>query len=96
MRATIAVPATSANLGPGFDVFGLALGLVNEVTLDTDAPAGVRWRGEGAASLPTDGSDLLSTTIARVAAGMVCPLRGLGSRPATRFRSRAGWGRPRR
>ena len=30
---TISVPATSANLGPGFDSFGLALGLANKVTV---------------------------------------------------------------
>ena len=36
MRLTATVPATSANLGPGFDCFGLALDLCNEVALDTD------------------------------------------------------------
>ena len=36
MRVTVQVPATSANLGPGFDTFGLALDLCNEVTVDTD------------------------------------------------------------
>ena len=67
MRITVRVPATSANLGPGFDCFGLALELCNEVTLDTDAEPGVEWRGEGAGELPTDGSDLVSRTIAHVA-----------------------------
>ena len=31
MRAVIAVPATSANLGAGFDIFGVALQMQNEV-----------------------------------------------------------------
>ena len=31
---TVRVPATSANLGPGFDLLGLALPLYNTVTLD--------------------------------------------------------------
>ncbi|MEP6758317.1 MAG: homoserine kinase [Actinomycetota bacterium] len=70
MRVTVRVPATSANLGPGFDVFGLALELCNEVTVDTSAPAGVSWEGEGARELPTDGSDVVSVTIAGVAARM--------------------------
>ena len=75
MRVTVRVPATSANLGPGFDTFGLALDLCNEVTLDTDAPPGVRWEGEGADELPVDGSDLVSTTMASIATSMEIPLR---------------------
>ena len=66
MRITVRVPASSANLGPGFDCFGLALDLCNEVSLDTDVEAGVEWFGEGAGELPTDGSDLVSRTIAHV------------------------------
>ena len=64
MRITVRVPATSANLGPGFDCFGLALDLCNEVTVDTDAEPGVSWEGEGADELPTDGSDMVSRAIA--------------------------------
>lgn len=67
MRLTARVPATSANLGPGFDCFGLALDLCNEVTVDTDAEPGVTWEGEGAEELPTDGSDLVTTAIRHVA-----------------------------
>ena len=62
MRITVRAPASSANLGPGFDCFGLALDLCNEVTFDTDAEPGVEWHGEGAGELPTDGSDLVSRT----------------------------------
>lgn len=37
-RVTIRVPATTANLGPGFDAFGCALGLYTDVTFEeTDA-----------------------------------------------------------
>lgn len=63
MRVTVRVPATSANLGPGFDCFGLALDLCNEVTVDTLAEPGVSWEGEGADELPTDGSDMVSRAI---------------------------------
>jgi homoserine kinase len=62
MRVTVRVPATSANLGPGFDCFGLALDLCNEVVVDTEASPGVRWEGEGADDLPTDGSDMVTRT----------------------------------
>jgi homoserine kinase len=64
VRITVRVPATSANLGPGFDCFGLALDLCNEVTIDTDAEPGVTWEGEGADELPTDGTDMVSRAIA--------------------------------
>jgi homoserine kinase len=64
VRVTVRVPATSANLGPGFDCFGLALDLCNEVTVDTEAEPGVTWEGEGADELPTDGGDMVSRAIA--------------------------------
>jgi homoserine kinase len=63
MRFTVRVPATAANLGPGFDCFGMALDLCNEVAVDTEAEPGVTWEGEGADELPTDGSDMLSRAI---------------------------------
>ena len=66
VRLTARVPATSANLGPGFDCFGLALDLCNEVTVDTEAEPGVTWEGEGADELPTDGTDLISRAIRHV------------------------------
>lgn len=67
MRLTATVPATSANLGPGFDCFGLALDLCNEITIETDAEPAVTWEGEGAGELPTDGSDLVSRALAETA-----------------------------
>ncbi len=63
MRLTALVPATSANLGPGFDCFGLALDLCNEVTIETNGEPGVSWEGEGADELATDGTDLVSRAI---------------------------------
>ncbi|MBN1439588.1 MAG: homoserine kinase [Anaerolineales bacterium] len=54
-RAKIRIPATSANLGPGFDCMALALDLWNEVTIANSA-GGVRVsvKGEGAGLLPQD------------------------------------------
>jgi homoserine kinase len=40
MRFTVKAPASSANLGPGFDAIGLALDLWNTVTIDTDGTPG--------------------------------------------------------
>jgi len=92
MRVTVRVPATSANLGPGFDTFGLALDLCNEVTVDTDAPPGVRWEGEGADELPVDGSDLVSTTMASIATSMEMPLPPLALHGVNRIPLARGLG----
>lgn len=40
MQFAVRAPASSANLGPGFDAIGLALDLWNTVTIDTEGPAG--------------------------------------------------------
>jgi homoserine kinase len=41
------VPATSANLGPGFDTLGLALALYNEIEAAPADRVTVRIDGEG-------------------------------------------------
>ena len=63
----VRVPASSANLGPGFDSVGLALGLWDTcVATVTDEP-GVRIlvEGEGAADVPRDASHLVVRTMLR-------------------------------
>lgn len=51
---TVRPPATSANLGPGFDAFGLALELRDEVTVEVvESGLEVEIEGEGAGTLPT-------------------------------------------
>ncbi|MGI8483052.1 MAG: homoserine kinase [Thermomicrobiales bacterium] len=40
MQFTVKAPASSANLGPGFDAIGIALDLWNSVTIDTEGIAG--------------------------------------------------------
>jgi homoserine kinase len=61
-QVTVVVPATSANLGPGFDTLGLALDLVDEVSARvTDGGIRVRVDGEGAGEVP-DGADHLVVT----------------------------------
>jgi homoserine kinase len=63
---TAHIPATSANLGPGFDALGVALDLWNAFELHED-PAftgiSVETHGEGAAMLPTDTSHLVVRTM---------------------------------
>ncbi len=44
MKITVRVPATTANLGPGFDCLGLALQVWNTVTLEESEQNEVEWR----------------------------------------------------
>ncbi|MGL5856930.1 MAG: homoserine kinase [Angustibacter sp.] len=52
-EVTVRVPATSANLGPGFDCVGLALGIWDEVQVQIGDPPGssIDVHGEGADDL---------------------------------------------
>ncbi|HVC35488.1 MAG TPA: homoserine kinase [Chloroflexota bacterium] len=59
------VPATSANLGAGFDCLGLALHLHNDVALIPAGPFRVEITGEGADSLPRDRANLVARTVYR-------------------------------
>ncbi|MGC8787953.1 MAG: homoserine kinase [Anaerolineae bacterium] len=52
LKVTVRVPATTANLGPGFDCLGMALGLYNTVTVwVTKGGLDVRVEGQGATDL---------------------------------------------
>ena len=54
----VRAPATTANLGPGFDCAGAALDLWNELEVSLGDDLSVVVEGEGAAELPTDESHL--------------------------------------
>lgn len=63
MRLVVRVPASSANLGPGYDCLGMALDWFDEVTLTTLASGvEVDVTGEGAADVPRDASHLIVQT----------------------------------
>jgi homoserine kinase len=61
----IEVPATSANLGPGFDCLGLALALFDRIEARfTDADeVRVQVQGEGAGRVATDSSNLVARIV---------------------------------
>lgn len=65
MGVVVRVPATSANLGPGFDALGLALSLYDEVAAEVVPTPGLRVSvvGEGAGELPTDDRHLVVRAI---------------------------------
>ena len=57
---SVSTPATSANLGPGFDALGLALTLHDDLTARvTGDTFTVTLHGEGAGELPTDADHLV-------------------------------------
>ena len=63
-RASVQVPATSANLGPGFDVLGLSLGFYDQLTVEViDGPDQAIISGEGQVELPTDEKHLVLRSI---------------------------------
>jgi len=57
--ARVRAPASSANLGPGFDVLALALDLWLEVEARPAAGFRIDWRGEGAGEVPLDETNLI-------------------------------------
>lgn len=65
-RVTVKVPATTANLGPGFDTLGLALSLYDELDVSVREEPGVfvEVHGIGEGSVPTDESNLVVRAIA--------------------------------
>jgi homoserine kinase len=72
------VPATVANLGPGFDALGMAVGVTNEIVVDAGAEPGVVVHGEGAGELPEDASNLVfraMSYLARETGGSLPPFR---------------------
>jgi homoserine kinase len=59
-RLRVLVPASSANLGPGFDALGLALGLYDEIeVVPGEAGLTVLITGEGAGTVISDESNLV-------------------------------------
>jgi homoserine kinase len=96
VRVHVRIPATSANLGPGFDALGLALALHNEVVAEVRDGVSVTIDGEGADRLARDGANVVArgVKLAYEAAGRAfrgCALecvnriptsRGLGSSAA--------------
>jgi homoserine kinase len=94
-RVCIRVPATSANMGPGFDCLGMALDIWNTIEVESGS-SGFEVSGEGADSLPRDESNLVYKSFRAVFEGMERPVpqvsitcqneiplgRGLGSSAA--------------
>ncbi|MEN9955491.1 MAG: hypothetical protein RLY34_298 [Actinomycetota bacterium] len=65
-KVTVKVPATSANLGPGFDTLGMALSFYDELQVEAVAGSGavVEVNGEGAGEVATDETNLVVKSLA--------------------------------
>ena len=63
---TVTVPATTANLGPGFDSIGIALSLYMKVRVEVADKWSVRYTNEDMQRLPKDESSLIIQTIGKV------------------------------
>jgi homoserine kinase len=77
-RIRVSAPASSANLGPGYDCLGVALPLRNVVEVEQrPGPLEVVVGGEGADTLPCDATNLVVRSFAEAWGG---PLDGLAFR----------------
>jgi homoserine kinase len=67
MKVKVRIPATSANLGPGFDTLGIALNYYDEYQVETtDSGLEIEVIGEGAADIPKDESNLVFKSLSLV------------------------------
>ena len=95
-KVVVRVPATSANVGPGFDTIGMALDIWSEFTVERSDKFEIICEGEGSYDMPLDETNLvcLGMSAAFKAAGKPVPTlkykllnripyaRGLGSSSA--------------
>jgi len=81
----VRAPATTANVGPGFDCAAIALDLWNE--LEVDDGEGVEIEGEGADELPRD-----PTNLGVRAYGLLAPIEGKRFRFVNRIPLERGLG----
>lgn len=93
-RVTIRVPATSANLGPGFDSFGVALDLWDEIEIHatSDANVKVEIAGFGAETVARDESHLVIRALHTALEAVGAPLTGVALKAKNRIPHGRGLG----
>ncbi len=82
---TVRIPATSANLGPGFDCLGVALDCHNSVTVRRGEASGPDAMVDGAAQAYFDEAGIARFDFSWKIAGDIPRSRGLGSSVAVRL-----------
>jgi homoserine kinase len=88
----VRVPATSANLGPGFDALGLALALHNEVVAEEADRTVVRVDGEGAGRLATTDKNVVARGVRMAFEAAGRPFKGVALTCVNRVPSARGLG----
>jgi homoserine kinase len=88
------VPASAANLGPGFDALGLALAIHDEIDVELRDDEGVEVDvvGEGAGEVPTDERHLVVRALRLAAEALGFPIGGLRLRCVNRIPHARGLG----
>ncbi|MGB3414757.1 MAG: homoserine kinase [Microbacteriaceae bacterium] len=88
------VPATSANLGPGFDTLGLALSYYDELEAEAVAEPGIRFEieGYGVGEVPTDETNLVAQAMIHAFKQVGQEVPGLNIRANNRIPHSRGMG----
>lgn len=75
----VVVPATTANLGPGFDTLGMALTIYDQVDAEVVKGSGVtvEVHGVGAGDVPTDETNLVASSLRHALSAWGVDLPGL-------------------
>ncbi len=89
----VRVPATSANIGPGFDACALALGLYDDVVVQVaESGLDIQVAGEGSDRVPNGERHLIVKTLRKTFAVLGGQPRGLALRCANRIPHGRGLG----
>jgi homoserine kinase len=93
-KVRVRVPATSANLGPGFDTLGIALSFYDDLEVTAMEPGNitVEVEGEGAGSVPLDDTHLVVRAILETFRRFNQPLPGLHLKAKNRIPHGRGMG----
>jgi homoserine kinase len=92
LRVHVRVPATSANLGPGFDALGLALALYNEVTASEADTVSVTIEGEGAGRLSMGAENVVARAVRHAYDAAGRPFKGVALTCVNRVPTARGLG----
>lgn len=92
-EVSVRVPATAANIGPGYDSFGIAMGRYDDLRARlTDGPVRVTVTGVAADDVPRDASHLVIRAAARVFAELGEPAHAIDLTCANRIPHGSGQG----
>ncbi len=92
MKVSVFIPATSANMGPGFDCMGIALDLWNELHVESADGVTIDIAGYGATDLARDENNLVIQCMKMLFARCGRPFPGVSLRMVNRIPIASGLG----